>query len=133
MGQGSRNVKALLLDTDVLVDYLRGHDAAISYVKAHADRVVISVITIAELYAGVRDDAESRELDEFLRLFPHLPVTTDIARAGGLHKRRYARSHGVGLADGLLAATAEAHGAELKTLNVKHYPVFAGLTPPYRK
>jgi hypothetical protein len=40
---------------------------------------------------------------------------------------------GVGLADGLLAATAEAQDAELKTLNVKHYPMFAGLTPPYRK
>ncbi|MGD0094199.1 MAG: type II toxin-antitoxin system VapC family toxin [Planctomycetota bacterium] len=125
-------MRALLLDTDVLVDYLRGREAAVSFVQAHADRVVVSAVTVAELYAGVREDAESQELDEFLRIFPQLAATSEIAKAGGLHKCRYARSHGVGLADALVAATAEAHGAELATLNVKHYPMFKGLSPPYR-
>jgi hypothetical protein len=39
----------------------------------------------------------------------------------------------VGLADAILAATAEAEEAELKTLNVKHYPMFSGLEPAYIK
>ena len=41
--------------------------------------------------------------------------------------------HGVGLADAMLAATAEAENAELKTLNTKHYPMFKGLRPTYTK
>lgn len=126
-------MKALLLDTDIIVDYLRGYEAAVDYVKARADRIVLSVITIAELYAGVKDEAESRELDEFLRLFPTLPITTEIAKVGGLHKRDSFPSHGTGLADGLVAATAQACGAELVTLNTKHYPMFKGLRPPYVK
>jgi hypothetical protein len=35
--------------------------------------------------------------------------------------------------DALIAATATAGNAELKTLNVKHYPMFKGLKPPYKK
>jgi len=56
-----------------------------------------------------------------------------ICKAGGLCKRKYGRSHGIGLADAILAATAEAENAELKTLVVKHYPMIKGLTPAYKK
>jgi len=43
------------------------------------------------------------------------------------------KSHGVGLADAILAATAEVENAELKTLNTKHYPMLKGLRPAYKK
>jgi hypothetical protein len=51
----------------------------------------------------------------------------------GILKRDFGKSHGVGLADAILAATAQAEGAELATLNVKHYPMIKGLRPPYEK
>jgi predicted nucleic acid-binding protein len=60
-------------------------------------------------------------------------VTAEIARAAGLYKRDYGRSHGVGLADAVLAATAQAENAELKTLNARHYPMLKGLKPAYAK
>ena len=50
-----------------------------------------------------------------------------------LYKRDFNKSHGVGLADAILAATAENEKAELKTLNVKHYPMISGLKPAYKK
>ncbi|MHC4458909.1 MAG: PIN domain-containing protein, partial [Planctomycetota bacterium] len=53
--------------------------------------------------------------------------------AGGLYKRDYGKSHGVGLADAILAATAEAENAELKTLNTEHFPMLKGLRPAYTK
>ena len=56
-----------------------------------------------------------------------------IAKAGGLYKRDYGKSHGVGLADAILVATAEAENAELKTLNTKHYPMLKDLRPAYNK
>ena len=124
---------AILLDTDVLVDYLRGREEAVSYVKAHAEQVLIPSIVVAELYAGVQDEEELERLDDFISLFPVIPLTKEIARAAGAHRRAYCRSHGVGLADAVIAATAEAQGAELKTLNIKHYPMLKGLKPPYTK
>ena len=123
----------ILLDTDVLVDFLRGYPAAVAYVKAQADRILLSAVVSAELYAGVRDSDELARLDEFLSLFRVAPVTADLARSAGLYKRDYHRSHGVGLADAIVAATAETERADLKTFNTKHYPMLKGLKPPYMK
>ncbi len=124
---------AILLDTDVMVDYLRGHGQARTFLKAHAARAILSVVTVAELYAGVKGNAEQAALDEVVSLFRIVPVTADIARAGGLLKREYGKSHGVGLADAIIAATAQFENARLATLNVKHYPMLPGLKAAYPK
>ena len=124
--------KSILLDTDILVDFLRGHSKAMTFVKARSERVLLSTIVVAELYAGVKGDAEQAVLDDFVSLFRIVPVSVNIAKAGGLYKRDYGKSHGVGLADAILAATAEAEDAELKTLNTKHYPMLKGLRAAYK-
>ena len=125
--------EAILLDTDVLVDFLRGRSKAVAFVNAHSVRIILSSIVVAELYAGVKGDAEQAALENFVSLFRVVPVSAEIAKAGGLYKRDYGKSHGVGLADAILAATAEAANAELKTLNTKHYPMLKGLRPAYKK
>lgn len=122
-----------LLDTDVLVDFLRGYSKAVSLVHACSDRIILSSIVVAELYAGVKGDAEHAALDAFVSLFRVVPVTHALAQSGGLLKRDYGKSHGVGLADAIVAATAQAENAELKTLNTKHYPMLKGLRPAYTK
>ena len=72
-------------------------------------------------------------MENFVALFRVVPVSAEIAKTGGLYKRDYGKSHGVGLADAILAATAEAENTELKTLNRKHYPMLKGLKPAYTK
>ncbi len=124
---------SLLLDTDLLVDFLKGYGKAVALVNENAPRVILSSIVIAELYAGVRGDAEQTALEGFVSLFPVIPVTAGIAKAAGLFRRDYGRSHGVGLADAILAATCASEGAALKTLNVRHYPMIRGLVPAYKK
>ncbi len=126
-------VGSILLDTDVLVDFLRGNSKAVAFVKVHSARIILSSIVVAELYSGVKGDAEQAALDNFISLFRIIPVSAEIAKAGGLYKRDYGKSHGVGLADAILAATAEAENAELKTLNTTHYPMLKGIKPPYKK
>src|ERR1035437_2126642 len=127
------NPKAVLIDTDVLVDFLRGLDKAGAMIRAHQDRIILSAISVAELYAGVKGDKELATLDAFVWLFRVVPVTAESARLAGIYKRDYHKSHAVGLADAILAASAESEAAELKTLNVKHYPMLKGLTPAYTK
>lgn len=133
MGQGLIMAEALLLDTDVLIDFLRGYSKAVNFVNANSSQIILSSIVVAELYAGVKGESELKVLENFISLFRVLPVTSEIAKTGGLYKRDYGKSHGVGLADAIIAATCEAENAELKTLNVKHYPMIKDLTPTYKK
>lgn len=133
MGQELIVEGSFLLDTDVLVDFLRGHSKAVAFVNMHSDRIILSSIVVAELYAGVKGDAEQVALADFISLFRVVPVSAEIAKIGGPYKRDYGKSHGVGLADAILAATAKAENAEFRTLNRKHYPMLKGLKPPYTK
>jgi len=123
----------ILLDTDILVDFLRNYNKAVEFVNAHVARIILSSIVVAELYAGVKGDQEQTALDSFISIFRIVSPDLGIAKAAGLYKRDYGKTHGIGLADALLAATAEAENAELKTLNTKHYPMFKNLRPAYHK
>lgn len=125
--------RSLLVDTDVLVDFLRGQSMAATLINDNAERIILSSIVAAELYAGARGNQELATLDKLLSLFRIVPVSAEVARIGGLFKRDYAKSHGVGLADAIVAATATIENADIKTLNVKHYPMIKGLRPAYRK
>lgn len=125
--------RPIILDTDVIVDFFRGHVKAEAFINTYNARIILSSIVVAELYAGVKGDAEQSTLEEFVSLFRVVPVSAEIGKAGGLYKRDYGKSHGVGLADAILAATAEAEEADLKTLNTKHYPMLKGLKPAYLK
>ncbi|MBP1609730.1 MAG: twitching motility protein PilT [Acidobacteria bacterium] len=133
MGQEFIMTRSILLDTDVLVDFFRGQVKAVAFINNYSDRIILSSIVVAELFAGAKGSAEQVALEEFVSLFRVVPVNVEIAKAGGLYKSKFGKSHGVGLADAILAATAEAENAELKTLNTKHYPMLKGLTPAYKK
>ena len=123
----------LLLDSDVLIDYLRSRAEAIEYLENLPKPPIVSAITVAELYAGVREGAERKVLDKLVKGFTVIPITEEIAVKGGLFKRDYFKSHGVGLADALIAATSEIENAIVVTLNKKHYPMFSEIIVPYQK
>lgn len=124
---------SILVDTDIFIDFLRGYKKAIAFIDKFSSQIILSPIVVAELYAGVKGNDELVVLDNFISLFHVVPLTSKIAKIGGLYKRDFGKSHGVGLADAILAATAEVEQAELKTLNVKHYPMLKALKPAYKK
>ena len=121
----------MLLDTTILVDLLRGREAALEWLDEVEERATLSVISLTEVYAGARNRREERQIAEVEAFFRWLPVTLDIARRAGVFLRLYEKGHGIDDADALIAATAEHHGLELATLNVKHFPMFPRLEPPY--
>ena len=49
----------LVVDTDVLIDYLRDQPQAVAFLEGTEQPLAISTITVAELHAGVRDGAVS--------------------------------------------------------------------------
>jgi predicted nucleic acid-binding protein len=120
-----------LLDTDVIVEYLRGSDEAAHFVESLKGDLLVSAITVAELWAGVKGKEEEQALDGFLLAFRVLVVDDEVAKQGGLLRQQYGPSHGTGLADALVAASVMRERATLVTFNTKHYPMDMKLRVPY--
>lgn len=121
-----------LLDTDILVEYLRGREPAAEYLEGLEADLHVSTVTVAELFAGARDDEEDR-LQRFLDSFTVLQVTRRVAEIGGRFRRRYGPGHGTGLADSLIAATAHDSGCAFVTFNARHFPMLEQVTVPYER
>ncbi len=120
-----------LVDSSVIIDYLRHRKSAIEYIGALTSRPKVSVASILELYMGARSRLEEIAIEDLLAASDILPVTLEIARAAGQIMKHYGRANGLDDLDAIIAATAEHHGLELATLNVKHFPMFAKLKPAY--
>lgn len=125
--------KRILVDTDVMIHFLRGYSKAKKFIKDNFGKIILSSITVAELYSGVREGEERQNLDEFIELLQVIPVTGDIAKIGGIFRRDYRKTHGVGLADALIAATSTIEKAGLRTFNLKHFPMLNDVKLPYRR
>ena len=122
-----------LLDSDVAIDYLRDRREAIHYLESLEGSLLLSTLTVAELYAGLRGEREQRHLEQFLLAFEVLPVSQEVGRVGGLFRRNYGPSHGTGLVDALIAATAQLQQATLVTFNGRHYPMLNDVQVPYAR
>lgn len=126
----------ILVDSDILIAHLRGLDAARDWLvdaRRRTGPLAVSVLSIAEITGGMRS-GERREVTRLLDSLQHLPVDDVVARRAGELRRRFRRSHHtIGIVDYLIAATAQAHGCELATANVRHFPMFDELAAPFAR
>jgi predicted nucleic acid-binding protein len=117
----------VLLDSDMLIDHLRGYEPARQYLKRfEAGEVAgyLSIITVAELAARhMRQEAEETKVQHLLALFTHIDLDYAIAWRGGEIRRHYQTR----LADALIAATALMHHLRLATRNLQHFTPIEGL------
>jgi predicted nucleic acid-binding protein len=122
---------SVVLDTGVLIDQLRGSEAAFEYLARLKTRPACSEITRIEVIQGLRS-SEHRAANRLFATVAWVPVSESVARRAGELGRRWRGSHpGIGVADLAIAATAEELDASLATLNVKHFPMFKDLRAPY--
>jgi predicted nucleic acid-binding protein len=121
-----------LCDTSVIIDILRGFASAVSWARALQERPACSEVTRVEVLRGMRSH-ERRATERLFGTISWIPIDEGIARRAGELGRTWRRSHqGIATADLIIAASAEEHGHELATLNVKHFPMIPGLQPPYQ-
>jgi predicted nucleic acid-binding protein len=124
---------SILVDTSVIIDYLRGHLGAERALEDARIRAPLhaSEMTRLEVLAGMRSNEEggTRAL---LSVFVWHPVDTVIAERAGEIGREWLPSHGsIDSADLAIAATVIVTGCELFTCNIKHFPMFTNLKRPY--
>jgi predicted nucleic acid-binding protein len=124
----------VVVDTSVLIDHLRdvsGATEALDRAFLSGEHVAGSVLTRSEILAGQRP-GEEWNTERLLTLMDWIPVSLQVADRAGILARGFRRSYpGVDLTDYVVAATADVTGGKLWTLNVKHFPMFPGLTRPY--
>lgn len=122
-----------LVDTSILIDHLRGVEAAARLLEdtRSCGRLHASEVTRLEVLAGMRiDEQETTHL--LLSTLVWHPVDSDVAEQAGALGRKWLPSHrGIDSADLAIAATAVLNEAELLTRNVRHFPMFPGLLQPY--
>ncbi len=118
----------MLIDSDVLVWLTRGHVGAAQRLGA-IDPWRISAVTYMELVQGCRDKAELARLKQGLaaRHTEVLPLTPAISQRAADLIDTLALSHGLRLADALIAATAVEYGFTMLSANAKHFKPVQGL------
>ena len=112
----------MIIDTDVLVWYLRGNEAAKQAVEENIP-FSISVVTYMELVQGMINKAEMKRFQKQLQTWNVniIQIDKEISARAMFYVQEYALSHSMMLADGLIAATVVQYGEVLLTANDKHY------------
>jgi predicted nucleic acid-binding protein len=124
---------SVLVDTSVIIDYLRGHHGAEEVLEKQRLGAPLhaSEITRLEVLAGMRAN-EQDGTQSFLSTFVWHSVDTLIAERAGELGRKWLPSHAsIDSADLAIAATAMVAECKLLTCNVEHFPMFADLRKPY--
>lgn len=113
----------ILIDTDILIDVGKGIKQAVNTLDRMEDETVlgISVITQMELIVGCRNKSELRVVEKFLRHFSIIHLNDPVSKKGVDLLIHYRLSHGLLIADALIAATALIIRSPLLTKNQRDY------------
>jgi hypothetical protein len=118
-------MKIALFDTNILIDYLKDKLEATSLIDRclkEGQILTISLISKVELLNGARP-GEENVLQNFLAAFDRIGLDDNIAEAAGRYMNLYRKSHGINIADAIIAASALEREAVLYTLNDRHFPM----------
>jgi predicted nucleic acid-binding protein len=116
----------VLVDSDILIEVSRGKDSEIvsKWLElGQSNRAILySPVSMAELWAGARS-SEHKILENLFAALICAPMDSETGKQAGDYLRQYRKSHGVELADALIASAALLNRAVLWTRNRKHYPM----------
>ncbi|MGD9732950.1 MAG: type II toxin-antitoxin system VapC family toxin [Desulfamplus sp.] len=112
----------MIIDTDILIWYLRGNENALKVVKANTP-FSISAVTYIELIQGMRNKNELRLFKKQIQKWnvDIIQINKEISSRAMFYVEEFALSHSMMLADALIAATVIENSGILITANDKHY------------
>jgi len=118
----------MIIDTDVLVWYMRGNEKAYEIIE-NSPPFFISVVTYIELVQGMRNRIELNNLRKAFHGWnvQILYISEEVSSKAMFYVEQHFLSHSVQLADALIGATANAYGFPILTANDKHYKIMKGI------
>jgi predicted nucleic acid-binding protein len=113
-------VEKVILDTNVLIEILKGNAKTIEKIHSFQE-ISISSITVMELYYGAINKAELKKIEKFITLFNVIDINEVISQTSTTLIKRYAKSHTLDIPDSLIASTALVYEQSLFTYNLKDF------------
>lgn len=117
---------SVFIDSDVLVDVLRGEEKGLismwRSLAASETAILYSPISAAEIWAAVRPQ-EHVQITKLFQPLLCIPVGQQIAKQAGEYLHKYGGNHQLTLVDALIAASAIRNQAALWTRNRSRYPI----------
>jgi len=119
----------IIVDTDILIDAAHSIEDAVNCLQQIEEKslLAISVITSMEMIIGCRNKKELTLLDHFFQRFEILSLDNQISDTATELLKTYRLSHGLMIADALIAATAIVISTPLISKNQKDYRFIAEL------
>ena len=123
----------MIVDTDVLIWYLRGKQSAATFINA-LEAVANSAVTYMELVQGMRNNRELQALRRTLhqQRWSLISIDETICNRAMGYVEQHFLSGSLQMADALIAATCIEYGETLATANIRHYrPIRELVIEPY--
>lgn len=122
-------MKKSLVDTDIIIDYLRGVDRAKIFIDDSVSNtdICVSIISMFEIIAGCRNKREIKTVENLLDRFITIYLDEVSIEAAYSLFKKYRLSHGISIFDSLIAASAIQNNMPLFTKNIKHFSMIQRL------
>ncbi|HXG86425.1 MAG TPA: type II toxin-antitoxin system VapC family toxin [Pyrinomonadaceae bacterium] len=114
-----------IADTNIFIQIFRG-DADLKN-RIESLNAAVSSIVLLELLQGSKDKAELRRIEKYLARFTVFHFDETVSKKAIELVKTYSKSHGLMLADAIIAATCLEKDSELITFNVKDFKFIRGL------
>ncbi len=114
-----------IADTNIFIKIFRG-DADLKK-QVESLNAALSSIVLLELLQGSKDKAELRQIEKYLARFTVVHFNENISKKAIELVKTYSKSHGLLLADAIIAATSLEKDWELMTFNIKDFKFIRGL------
>jgi len=113
----------IFIDTDILIDAGLDVQQTVACLKRHEQQaqLAVSIITKMELVVGCRNKNELRDIEKFLQRFEIFAVNEAVSKKADELLINYRLSHGLLIADSLIAATAIIWDCPLVSKNQRDY------------
>ena len=113
----------MIIDTCILINHFRGDVSTTQFLIENSGKMKICAVTDMEVSQGIRNKAELRAYEKPLQelRIQIVDLNEEISVKARLWVRTYGLSHGLYLADALIAATASVQGHQLISFNIKNF------------
>jgi predicted nucleic acid-binding protein len=117
--------KIIILDTDVIIDWIIGNKLIEEVVTTHL--CYINCITLAEVQQGAANKFHLNKINKALEILPVIEIDLPASNIFSENFEKYILSHQCSIPDMLIAATALRFDIEVFTFNTKHFAYIAKL------